>query len=303
MSKFLTEEVRRDNVYSSLTDTDLAEALVFPTQKPHISFSEVSLWDSCQYAHFLGHVKKLAIWEENPYADLGTSCHHAAEIYINTRELKIDAAVSKFNSLLERNSEKYADATMKRLQVQYRVSTNDEVFDRYRQMIHDILVELPAFMDSTFPGWEAVNAEELLYEQIPDDAMRFKGYVDAVIRCKNKRGQELIWLIDWKTCGWGWTLKQKRDPMKQMQLGYYKIYYASKHKLALKDIRCAFVLLKRDGKKGARLEKLAVSVGPKSVDRANLKTRQMLLAVRKGFRFKNRKSCRFCPWRQTEQCP
>ena len=223
MSEFLTDEIRQDGVYSLLTEADLAEGLTFPTQKPHISFSEVSLWDSCQYAHFLEHVKKLSSYNENVYADFGTSCHYGAETYIRTRELQIQDALSKFNEMLDRNSEKYAEETMARLRKQCKVATNVEVFDCYRQKIHDILIELPAFMDFAFPGWEVVAAEEFLYEKIAQDTMRFKGYVDAIIRCKNKRGQELIWLIDWKTCGWGWTVDQKRDPMKQMQLGNYKI--------------------------------------------------------------------------------
>lgn len=303
MTKFLTDEICHDEKYALLTEADLLSAASFPTGKPHVSFSEISSWDACQFRHFLEQVLKLAVWEENPYADLGTSCHHGAEGYIKTRTLDVIAAQAKFDALWTKHVSTYQDETMQRLMKQYKVKTVDGVYRVYRQMIHDILSELPAFMDTAFPGWEAVRAEEVLYEQIPDDDMRFKGYIDAVIRCKNKRGKELIWLIDWKTCGWGWTVQQKRDPMKQMQLGFYKVYYAAKYGIDLKDIRCAFVLLKRDGKKGARLEMLPVSVGPKSVERANLKTRQMLSAVRKGFRFKNRKSCRFCPWKQTERCP
>jgi hypothetical protein len=303
MSKFLTEEIRNDAVYSALTAEDLTEAAKFPTKKPHISYSEVSTWDACQLQHWIAYVLGLSSWEENPYADLGTCCHGGAEQYINTRTLDIEAAQVQFDKRWAKHIERYSDETIARLMKQYKVDSPDGVFTVYRQMIHDILVELPAFMDATYPGWEPVNAEEILYEQIPNDDIRFKGYIDAVIKCKNKRGKELIWLIDWKTCGWGWTIDQKRDIMKAMQLGFYKIYYAAKHDIDLKDIRCAFVLLKRDGKLGKRIEQVTVSVGPKSIDRANLKTTQMLTAVRKGFRFKNRKNCRWCPWRQTEHCP
>lgn len=301
MKEFLTEEIRADDVYSKLVVEDLFEG--FPTGKPHVSFSEIAGWDACQLKHYLEHVLKLATWEENPYADFGTSGHHCAEHFIDTRELDISKAQTMFKKLWDKHYDQYSEKTMERLRGQYKVSTDQEVFELYNQKLHDILIELPAFMDDNFPGWEAVKAEEFLYEVVPGDEMRFKGYVDAIIKCKNKRGKELIWLIDWKTCGWGWTMDQKRDPMKAMQLVFYKIYYAQKRNLELKDVRCAFVLLKRDGKKGARLEKLAVSVGPKTIDRANTKAQQMLTAVRKGFKFKNRKSCRFCPWKQTEHCP
>jgi len=301
MKKFLTKEIQADDVYASLTIEDLLEG--FPTGKPHVSFSEIAGWDACQLRHYLEHVLKLATWEENPYADLGTSCHDVAETYIDKRVLDVAAGQALFKKLWTKNYENYSEKTLERLRKQYKVSTDEGVFLVYNQMIEDIMVELPAFMDDTFPGWEPVNAEEFIYEQIPGDGMRFKGYVDAIIKCKNKRGKELIWLIDWKTCGWGWTVQQKRDPIKAMQLGYYKIYYAQKRGLDLKDVRCAFVLLKRDGKKGARIEPLTVSVGPKAVDRANEKATQMLSAVRKGFRFKNRKNCRFCPWQKTERCP
>ena len=34
--------------------------------------------------------------------------------------------------------------------------------------------------------------------------MSFKGFIDAVIISRNKKGDPKIWLLDWKTAGWDW---------------------------------------------------------------------------------------------------
>ena len=38
-----------------------------------------------------------------------------------------------------------------------------------------------ADLDKTFPGWQAIKAEEDLYEPIDNKAIKFKGFIDAVI--------------------------------------------------------------------------------------------------------------------------
>ena len=169
-------------------------------------------------------------------------------------------------------------------------------------MASDILDDVPRFLDETFLEWKGVEAEEQLYESIQNDDMSFKGFIDAVIICKNKRGQNRIWLLDWKTAGWGWRKEKKQDFNYQMQLLLYKHFWSEKHNIDPKEVKTGFILLKRDGKNGKRCELVEVSGSPKKTEEAVKIVRSMLNAVRRGFFPKNFSACRWCEFKGTDHC-
>lgn len=163
--------------------------------------------------------------------------------------------------------------------------------------------EVPGFLDETFSEWETVEAEEMLYESIENRDLNFKGYIDAIIKCKDSRGKEKYWILDWKTAGaWGWRRDKKQDILMTAQLILYKHYWSRKHGIPLTDIRCGFILLKRGGKLGKICELVPVSVGPKSLERANKIVGNMISAVRRGLFLKNRNSCKYCDFLDTPHC-
>ena len=82
----------------------------------------------------------------------------------------------------------------------------------------------------------------------------------------------------------------------------YKYFWSRKHNVPLSDIRCGFILLKRGGKPGNMCELVTVSVGPKSLERATKMMNSMIKAVSKRFYLKNRNSCKFCDFKDTEYC-
>ena len=86
------------------------------------------------------------------------------------------------------------------------------------------------------------------------------------------------------------------------QLILYKYFWSRKHDIPLGDIRCGFVLLKRGGKPGKICELVTVSVGPKSLERGTKILNNMIYSVRKGMFLKNRDSCRYCQFKDTEHC-
>jgi predicted RecB family nuclease len=55
------------------------------------------------------------------------------------------------------------------------------------------------FFDETFPEWEAVDAEHQLYEAVENHPHAFKGFIDAIIKTKGKKGETLYWILDHKT--------------------------------------------------------------------------------------------------------
>jgi len=125
-----------------------------------------------------------------------------------------------------------------------------------------------------------------------------------VLKVPKKRGKGYeYWIIDWKTAGaWGWRRDKKQDLGMTAQLILYKHFWAKKHNIDLKDVRCGFVLLKRGGKKGKVCELVKVSVGPKTYAKGVKLMRSMISSVSKGMYLKNRNSCKFCQFHQTEHC-
>jgi predicted RecB family nuclease len=163
--------------------------------------------------------------------------------------------------------------------------------------------DVPGFLDETFPGWEAVEAEEKLYEEIDTKSIKFKGFIDAVIKVPRKNGTYKYWILDWKTAkSYGWDRRKKQDFLVQAQVVLYKHYWAKKHNIPLKDIGCGFILLKRGGKPGKMCEFLPISAGPKMLEKSVKMVRSMVSGVYKKLSIKNRNSCRFCEYYQTEHC-
>ena len=86
------------------------------------------------------------------------------------------------------------------------------------------------------------------------------------------------------------------------QLILYKHFWSRKHSVPLKDIRCGFILLKRGGKPGSVCELVTVSVGPKALAATTKIMNNMIASVRRGMFLKNRDSCRYCQFKDTEYC-
>jgi len=159
------------------------------------------------------------------------------------------------------------------------------------------------WLDNEFPEWELVDAEHQLYESIEGEDVSFKGFVDCLLKCKDKKGNELLWVIDWKTTGKaGWLSRKRRDFLATAQVGLYKRYISRKLNIDLKDIRCAYVFLKRGAKPDKCIDTFTVSVGPKFVERVDKLVSAMVKNVKKGFALRNYNSCKFCPFANSEHC-
>jgi hypothetical protein len=129
-----------------------------------------------------------------------------------------------------------------------------------------------------------------------------KGFVDCIIEATGRRGEPLVWIIDWKTSAWGWKTEKKQDPLVQAQLVLYKRYWMQKMAdpaLRLRDVRCGFVLLKRSAKPGEHCELVPVSVGDVPIQRVEKRTLDMIASLKKGVAVKNRGACTYCDYNRT----
>lgn len=260
-----------------------------PTGKPHISFSEVKLWKECSYRHNLVHIKKVDLSKPSPVLDFGTAVHAACEQYLLKREMSpeiafvaIDAAWKKYEGVAE-----FTQESLRKAKIDAGL----------------ILAEVPAFLDKEFPSWEVVDAEHQLYEPVENHPHAFKGFIDGVIKAKGKRGETIYWILDWKTSARGWFREKRSDDMVKSQLALYKNYWCQKNPhVPFKDVRCGFVILKKAAKPGDHCELFSVPLGEVPIKRSLKVVSNMLSAVKKGIAIKNRDSCTWCEYKNTEHC-
>lgn len=270
----------------------------WPTKKPHISFSELSNWMECAYRHKLLYIDNLGTDSGvTPHIGFGQAVHDANEGYLKTRTMDKAIAVNIMTTSWKEHERAFLEGPFP----DWSPSGFGQLEDWLR-MIDVVLEDVPTFLDDTFPGWTCRGAEEYLYEPIDGHPIRFKGFIDGILEVPDKRGRPKYWVIDWKTCGWGWRTEKKQDFRVQLQLVLYKHYWCVKNGIDPADVRCAFVLLKREGKKGRSIDLVPVSVGPVTSAKGLRVIDNHARAVSKGFFLKNRNSCRFCEFDDTENC-
>jgi len=275
--------------------------MLFPTGKQHVSYSEVKLWKECSYRHKLAYVDKLQVYEDNPYADFGTAVHNAIENYLLSKTMDIEKCTEDIQTAWDQKNYRGEEYLEKMANQKWYKDLPVETWQNYAKVVLD---KFPAWMDEAFPNWEIVSAEYALYENIENSEINFKGFVDCLIKCDPPRGKTPIyWVIDWKTTGpAGWMYKKKRDFLALAQVGLYKKYISKKLNIPIKDIRCAYVFLKRGAKPEKCIEKFTVSVGPKFITKADKMVYSMIKSVENGISLRNYNSCKFCPFSNSEHC-
>ena len=273
-----------------MSDAVKPEYELLPTGKPHVSFSEMRSWQDCSWRHKLQFVDKIDMFRPGVHMDFGTAVHSACEHFLKTKVMDEKVFLKKLHELWKEH-EPLAPK-------EYTVTS----FKQFAKEGRAILPDVPKWLDETFPGWEFVDAEHLLYEPIVTQPHAFKGFIDCVIKAPGPRGKPLIWLLDWKTTSWGWRSEKKVDPNVTAQLVLYKNFWSTKTGTDPNVVRCGFILLKRSGKPGAHCELVTTSVGEVTTGRALRVIDNMISSIKKGVAIKNRNSCMYCDYYTTPHC-
>ena len=282
------------------------DEVVFPTGKPHVSYSEVRCWKECPYRHKLLYIDKIGVDEPSPYLSYGTALHDGIENFLKTGTMDIDTVLKNIRGEWSKHGfdsdEWIAAQAAHRKKEGWKPKAHDYL-DSWLEWATNSLEELPIFLKEEFGEYEVISAEEQLYEFFPGYDIFFKGFIDALIKV-NLRGKEYFYVIDWKTAGdKGWYASKRRDILTWAQIALYKSFWMHKNNLGTKEVKCGFVLLKRGGKPSQTCELVKVSVGPKAEENALSILRSMIKTVRRGIFLKNRQSCRFCEFKNTTVCP
>ena len=261
-------------------------------KKPHISFSELSKWQTCPHYRKLIYEDRVAIFAGNIYTTFGTALHEACE-----RKL-LDEAIDEVAVF----SEGFREALMGLPEAALSEIKKETIVDFEKQGVALAPLAIPA-LKKYFGDFEVLETEEDLMESISEFTLadyNFKGFIDLVLRTADGK----IHIIDWKTTSWGWHPRKRGDKMVTYQLTLYKYFYAKKHRIDPSMIETHFGLLKRTAKKD-RVELFRVTSGNRKTENAVKFLIMALTNIHNGKHLKNRLSCNLfngCEFRNTEHC-
>ena len=253
---------------------------------PHISFSELKNWNFCPFYHKLTYVDKIAGFRGNEYTAFGTAMHTICE---NKLLKKSSDPCEEFKTEFISEIAKLPDD----LELQEDLIV--EMFPQAEKIIPHIEPSLAKYFSE---GYKVLGTEEPLMEPIGETDYNFKGFIDAILQTPDGK----IHLIDWKSCSWGWDARRRSDPMVTYQLTLYKIFYAQKHNIDLKNIETHFALLKRTAKKD-NVEIFRVTSANKKQENAKTLLNKALFNIQKKNYIKDRRSCSKCEFCKTQHCP
>ena len=254
----------------------------------HISYSELKLWAECAWKHNLVYKKKIKKFVGNEYTAFGRALHLLCE---HTIEDKIQE--EDYDDFFEVAFEKeLMDLMSKNVELNEQM-TND-MLDQAKKISPQIIPQVI----KSFKNYEVFSVEERLYEDIPEiDDCKFKGFIDLVLKTDDGKYH----IIDWKTCSWGWDAKKRSDKYITYQLTLYKKFFCLKHDIDPKLVETHFALLKRTAKKD-NVEMVRTTSGVKKTTNALKVLQNAVINIERGNYIKNRLSCRYCKFHNTENC-
>ena len=256
---------------------------------PHISYSELKNWSECTWRHKLLYIDKLKRTQGNEHTSFGTAVHETVEQMLLG---KIVDPYAHFNNKLTEELEKVG------------IAEDTELASEMRKQITGMFELVEPALDEYFSekgGWTLVATEQKLKESITESRIEgydFKGFIDLVLI----DGDGHYHIIDWKTCSWGWNARKKNDILFARQLVLYKYYYAKKLGIKLRAVSTHFGLMKRTAKKN-RVEIFRVTSGERKTKNSLDFLDKALYNITNGTHYKNKLSCRYCPFAKTEHCP
>jgi hypothetical protein len=285
----------------------------------------------CQWRWKLNSIDKLYHKVYGIYMDFGTALHetielcHARNPIITDIEIAVFYFKKKFEWLFWSNVLKYQEKE----QVRLWTPTHDENGKPNKSALRpETFLEAGERVLRRFHECEELATAQVLWNEYKLEEpiartdgldIKFKGYIDMVVKTKSKRGETILYIIDFKTAGWGWPMDKKTDHELHYQILLYKHFFCKKHGLDPANVRTAFVLLLRAPRPVSRgskelvkpIEFLPISAGPVSVGRAVESLNKDITQLKKRFDagtlIKNHKNCiddwnERCPYLGTEHC-
>jgi hypothetical protein len=207
-----------------------------------VSYSQLSMYNSCNFKWYLSYVKKLSSYEGNIHVLFGSAMHETLQTYLTTM---FSDGISKADSI-----------DLNKLLVQSMISQFEEIQTKsgkapcnaedLKEFLDDGIAILEFFKKHrgdyfTNNGCELVGVEIPLKVDMMNNT-RWVSFLDIVIR---NIVSKKIKIIDLKTSTNGWKDYKKKDDNTNAQLIIYKKFYSELFDIPLEDIDVEFIILKR----------------------------------------------------------
>lgn len=263
----------------------------------NISYSELSVWNTCPYKHKLLYIDRLT-GPKSIHLFFGSAIHSVCEQNIleyskgnqyDDEYWKIKFKES-FDGYLNKNKE-------------CNISEND--VNLFTDQGYGIIPNIVSSFAKRFGDIQFLGSEKLIrtpYKKVENVQYFFKGYVDLLFLEKSS-GKYII--LDWKTCSWGWDKYKKGDKMTIYQLVLYKHFISRELGVDPKNIDIYFALLKRTANKSKNIEFFRATSGKKRTEDAIKLLDNCIINVHNGRIVKNRMSCEKpykCDFYRTKYC-
>lgn len=227
--------------------------------KEHVSFSEIGLFNSCQWKWVLMKVFGIDSDERSLAMEFGSSAHSGMEFMYGESGIQpIPDAVTHALAELKKNLEGL------------------ELNDQEKEDLPGLQAMLPRFFEDMLScedlvGIRPLKSELRLYESIArTDGLdvKFKGFIDFIF-VKRLKTKSVIYIADFKTCKWGWPYKKYQDIKVIAQILLYKHFFCKLTGADPKNVTAAFILLKKTPKEGeSSVEVAKIASGPKALQQA-----------------------------------
>jgi hypothetical protein len=282
--------------------------------KQHVSFSELRTWMECPFQHKLTYIDKVENEELNShYLEYGLVLHQTIETWLKGGPLDLDACEARLRLVWDEkkfDSKEYKEKLESNAKLaRWKYEHSD--IETHVSWARNALSDLSDWLNEQFGDWTVLSIEDVLYEPtvytVEENIFNFKGFIDAIIvsRKPNKQGKikEKVWILDWKTASAaGWNREKIEDIKTWGQVALYKKYWSIREKKNLKDVGCAFILLKKTAKKGKSLKRIDISIGEKTIEKVDKKLASFVAAINAKRALKNRTACRYCQYKDTIHC-
>ena len=251
----------------------------------HVSYSEIKLWHECPRKHKLQYIDKIDGFKGNLHTAFGTAIHSVCEHGL------LDENLDRGKHFLEEFAKEVASLKEKEVEIESKLY--EQMMGQYEPIVSSFRDEL----DNYFEDCEVISTEEKLYEDMEGHDLKFKGFIDLVVKTRDGKYH----ILDWKTTSWGWNSRKKSDKIVNYQLTLYKYFWAQKHGIPLDMVETHFGLLKRTAKKN-NTEIFRVTSGPTKVRNALTFLEKAVINIKRKLTIKNRLSCKGCAFYKTVHC-
>ncbi len=281
--------------------------------RPHVSFSEwMGFRSGCRHRWYLDYAMGMRLNDRSIHLEFGTAMHGAIELLLSPKvesRVSLDEAVVIFRERFRAALSELHDLGFLEYgpwhERKHAGRHPAEIEDSGERILRD-LVRLPEIAEG-----EVVAIEFPLYDDLErtDAPIKFKGFIDIMVRVTDRRGAAVLLIMDFKTCQWGWAVDKKSDDDTCAQPRLYKHFVCKRSDMDPKKARTHFVLLKKKPRPNDTAVEL-VKVGSSENDlRKTISALQTdITRMRAGPPYeKNRERCfafgSVCPHYDSEACP